>query len=57
MQDIFEFFTKILPTRSGTEVTQVGPKVFTTGDTEEHRVTRDLAYMSWLMFDRGAALP
>jgi hypothetical protein len=32
-------------------------KIFNTGDTEEHRVTGDLAYVSWLMFDRVAALP
>lgn len=35
----------------------VNRKIFNTGDTEEHGVTGDLAYVSWLMFDRGAALP
>ena len=36
---------------------RVDDKIFNTGDTEEHRVTRDLAYVSWLVFDRVAALP
>ncbi len=41
MQDIFAFLIKILPRRSGTEVTR---RSLTTGGTEEHRVERGLFF-------------